>query len=81
MGTRNVTIVLEEEVARWARVAAAERDTSLSRFLGGLVRQQMLEERDYKAAMRAFLAVKPAPRKEPGPYPRRDEIHQRVRRS
>ena len=31
--TRNVTVVLDDEVARWARLAAAEQDTSVSRFV------------------------------------------------
>ena len=31
---RNVTVTLEEEVARWARLEAARNDTSVSRLLG-----------------------------------------------
>ena len=53
--TRNVTVVLEDEVARWARHAAAERDTSVSRFLGDLLKERMLADRGYQRAMRAAL--------------------------
>ena len=34
---RNVTITLDEEVARWARVRAAEENSSVSRLDGILV--------------------------------------------
>lgn len=30
---RNITITLEESLARWARIEAARSDTSVSRFL------------------------------------------------
>lgn len=38
---RNVTVTLEEEVARWARIEAARRDTSVSRLLGELLKERM----------------------------------------
>lgn len=34
---RNVTISLDEEVARWVRVAAAEHDLSVSRYVGEIL--------------------------------------------
>jgi hypothetical protein len=40
---RNVTVTLEEEVARWARIEAAKRDTSVSRLLGELLKEHMGE--------------------------------------
>ena len=40
-GLRNVTVTLEEEAARWARIEAARRDTSVSRLLGELLRERM----------------------------------------
>jgi hypothetical protein len=42
---KNVTITLDEDVARWARIWAAERDTSVSRLVGELLREKMLEDR------------------------------------
>ncbi len=38
---RNVTVTLEEEVAQWARIEAAKRDTSVSRLLGELLKERM----------------------------------------
>jgi hypothetical protein len=38
---RNVTVTLEEEVAQWARIEAARRDTSVSRLLGELLKERM----------------------------------------
>jgi hypothetical protein len=37
---RNVTVTLEEDVARWARLEAARRDTSVSRLLGELLKER-----------------------------------------
>jgi len=34
---RNITIALEESVARWVRIEAATQDTSVSRLLAGLL--------------------------------------------
>lgn len=41
---RNVTVTLEEDVARWARIEAARRDTSVSRLLGALLKEHMSAE-------------------------------------
>jgi hypothetical protein len=38
---RNVTVTLEEDVAQWARIEAARRDTSVSRLLGEILKQSM----------------------------------------
>jgi plasmid stability protein len=75
---KNVTITLEEDVARWARIRAAERETSVSRLVGELLREKMLEEQSYDAAMREYLA-KPARRlrKAAVAYPRRADLYGR----
>lgn len=75
---RNVTITLEEDVARWARLEAARRDTSVSRFLGEMLKQRMRESDEYEKAMRRFLARKPF-LKTDGKYLTRDEVHDRAR--
>jgi hypothetical protein len=36
-----VTITLEDDVAEWARIEAARRDTSVSRLLGSLLKEHM----------------------------------------
>ena len=38
---RNVTVTLEEDVAQWARIEAARKDTSVSRLLGELLKERM----------------------------------------
>jgi len=53
---RNVTVTLEEEVARWARVEAARRNTSVSRLLGALLKENMLAEHGLSAKAANQLA-------------------------
>lgn len=77
-GMKNVTITLDENVAKWARIRAAELDTSVSRLVGDLLREKMLQERAYEAAMEKFLSVEPVKLKKPGTgYPRRDTLYGR----
>jgi hypothetical protein len=75
---RNVTITMDEDVARWARVQAAERDMSLARFVGDLLRQHMALELGYEQSMQAFLAIKPRGGSRGKPLPTREEIHDRA---
>ena len=56
---KNVTITLEEEVARWARIMAAKQNTSVSRLVGELLREKMLEEQNYQIAMQQYLSQPP----------------------
>ena len=75
---KNVTITLDEETAKWARVHAAEKNVSLSRFVGEVLRERMRQSREYEEAMRRWLAAKPFPLKGPPErYPTRDEIYDR----
>ena len=75
---KNVTITLDEEVARWARIWAAERDTSVSQFVGQLLKERMLEDKGYQDAMKKYLSRKPRALKSKGrSYPARDELHDR----
>ncbi|HXZ19240.1 MAG TPA: hypothetical protein VEG63_04780 [Candidatus Acidoferrales bacterium] len=75
---RNVTVTLEESVARWARLEAARREMSVSRLLGEILKQQMLAKDNYERAMRRFLATKPF-LKTDGRYLKREEVHDRAR--
>jgi plasmid stability protein len=76
---KNVTITLDEEVARWARIRAAERETSVSRLVGEMLRKRMLEEESYEAALQSYLSRPPVRLKPPqARYPSRDEIHDRA---
>jgi len=73
---RNITVTLEESIARWARVEAARKDTSVSRLLAGILKERMLEEDGYQTAMRRALARKPF-LKSDGRYMSREEVHDR----
>lgn len=75
---RNVTVTLEDEVARWARIEAARKETSVSRLLGEILKKRMLEEDGYEKAMRRALGRK-AFLKTDGRYMSREEAHERTR--
>jgi hypothetical protein len=73
---KNITITLDEKTAAWARSHAAERNMSLSRFVGELLDRTMRESREYRSAMRAYLSRKPTRLKKAGTrYPSREELY------
>ena len=75
---KNVTITLEDDVAKWARVLAARNDTSVSRFVGEMLKERMLREERYHCAQRRFTNRKPARmRRTSRPLPNRDELYDR----
>lgn len=77
---RNVTISLEEEVARWVRIEAAKRETSVSRLVGEVLRELMRSEDSYEVARRQFFAVEPRPLGAGGePLPQREDLYDRAR--
>jgi hypothetical protein len=75
---RNVTVTLEENVARWARIEAARQDTSVSQLLAGILKKRMQENDSYERAMRQALAREPF-LKTDGRYLSREEVHDRSR--
>ena len=75
---RNVTVTLEEDVARWARLEAARKDVSVSRLLGTLLRERMIQQDGYERAMKRALARKPFLNTD-GKYLSRDQVHDRDR--
>jgi hypothetical protein len=74
---KNITISLEENVARWARLEAARRETSVSRLLGEILKERMLAKDSYERAMRRSLARKPFLNTD-GRYLSREEVHDRA---
>jgi hypothetical protein len=74
---RNITVTLEENVARWARLEAARKEMSVSRLLAGILKERMLEKDGYERAMRRALARKPF-LKTDGRYLSREEVHDRA---
>lgn len=76
---RNVTITLDEETARWLRLEAAERNTSVSRLVGVLLRERMTSDRSYESAMEDYLSRKPGHLGSGSRTPAREELHDRTR--
>ena len=74
---KNVTLSLPDDVARWARVWAAEHDMSVSRMLSMLLEERMKASKGYAEAMETFLKRKPVHLKKKGSYPTREAIHDR----
>lgn len=56
---KNITITLDDETAAQARVEAARKNLSLSRFVSEVVQKEMREERQYGEAMRRYLSRGP----------------------
>jgi len=75
---RNITITLEENLARWARIEAARSDTSVSRFLAGILKERMMQKNNYEVAKHRALARKPF-LKTDGRYLSREQAHDRER--
>jgi hypothetical protein len=73
---KNVTLSLPEEVAKWAKVWAAEHDTSVSKMLSDLLKERMESAKNYQNAMTSFLAREPVELKKGKGYPSRDSIYE-----
>jgi plasmid stability protein len=77
---KNVTITLDDETAAWARVFAAEHNTSVSRIVGEMLQERMRGHREYEQAMRRYLSRRPAKLNRGGKhYPSRNQLHDRDR--
>lgn len=75
---KNVTITLDEEVARWARIEAARQDTSVSQLVSQLLRERMLGTDEYALARERYFAQSARVHRPPGArLPTRDELHER----
>ncbi len=73
---RNVTVTLDEETARWARMEAARRDVSVSSLLRELLREHMGGRVAYAGAMERYLSRSPG--NLGGRRPTREELHDRA---
>lgn len=75
---KNVTITLDEKVAAWARIRAAEQKTSVSRLVGEMLKEIMIQEESYQASKQHYLSQAPSLLKAPGAqYPDREDLHER----
>jgi len=75
---KNLTVTLDDETFAKARLRAAERNMSLSRFMSELLAKELRHDDAYEAAYHAWLAVPPfALKGPPQPYPKREELYDR----
>ena len=74
---KNVTITLEDNVAKWARVLAAKKNTSVSKLLGKILKEEMTQEQGYELAMQQYLSTPATPLKESSEKnPDRDSLYE-----
>ncbi len=75
---RNITITLDNETAAQAKVHAAERGMSLSRYIGEVLRRELRNGDIYDAAYRSWRAGKAFPLTgEPVNPPKREDLYDR----
>ncbi len=75
---KNLTITLDEETARWARIQAARQNTSVSRMLGEVLQEMRdLDEQRHTAAERFLTRPAHALRDTDTPYPDRESLYDR----
>jgi hypothetical protein len=73
-----ISVDLDEDTAKRARVKAAEHNMSLSRYIGEVLRKEVGAMDEYEAAYRAWRKRKAFPLKgSPEPYPKREELYDR----
>lgn len=73
---KNVTVTMEDQVADWARIEAARRNTSVSRLIGEMLAEKMRHDDAYERAMREALEFKTLG-ESTAPYFTRDEANSR----
>jgi len=74
---RNVTITVSEEVAKWARKQAAEKNTSVSKLVGRMLEEKMRQTDEYWAAYERLKRIKPIPGFDASKRMTREEAHER----
>jgi hypothetical protein len=75
---QNITVALDKETIRKAKVVAAERSTSVSRLLADEIERLVAEHDRYNEAKRSAIAeLRRGYRLGGGRLPRRDEIYER----
>jgi hypothetical protein len=69
---------MDDETAQWVRIEAARRDSSVSRWVAQLLRQQMTESSEYEQARRSYESRQPSALKSPADrYPDRADLYER----
>ena len=77
---KNITVSLDDETAAWVRVQAAREGLSVSRYLGGVLRERNQKLNEYERAMHRFFS-RPLRHfeKTNGKYATREEMYARPR--
>ena len=68
---KNVTVTMEDQVADWARMEAARRNTSVSRLIGELLAEKMRHDDAYQRAQQDWLHRERSWSSDGEPYPGR----------
>jgi len=76
---KNMTITVTEEVARWARKAAAEENTSVSKLVGHMLEDEMRRRDEYWEAYEKWKKIKPIKGFDASKRLNQDELHERRR--
>lgn len=76
---KNITITVDEEALRWARRQAAEKEVSVSKFVGQLLDQQMRRSDEYWKAFERWKSLPVIPGLDASKRLSRDEAHARGR--
>jgi hypothetical protein len=74
---RNITITVPEEVARWARLKAAEENTSVSKLVGRMLEHQMRMTDEYRRAHARWKKIEPIQGLDAAGRFSRDDLHER----
>ena len=75
---RNLTLQLEDETVRKAKILAARRATSVSRLLADEIERLVAQDDTYRSAHQAALAhLERGFHLGGGPLPGRDSLHER----
>ncbi|HCM28782.1 MAG: hypothetical protein A2Z99_21285 [Treponema sp. GWB1_62_6] len=74
---RNVTVSIPDDLAQWARVWAAEHDSSVSAMLSDILRDMREKESRYVSAMECFFAAEPGKLSDGIAYPDRESLYDR----
>jgi hypothetical protein len=72
---KNVTVTMEDDVADWARMEAARRNTSVSRLVGELLAEKMRHDDAYERAMNDWLGRERTWKSGTKTYPKRGELY------
>jgi hypothetical protein len=74
----NITLRIEADLLKQARILAAEQGTSISALLAGRLEQELRERKGYhQARRRALIRLRTGFDLHSAPYRSRDELHER----